>query len=176
MTYLLTFACYGSHLPGARDGIVNRHQSRRTDPFVEISPQLEQAASTAMTHPPYILDLARAQTVLKALRTTADYRGWHVYAAHVRSNHAHVVIEGNATPERMLNDLKAYASRRLNEWESGDIKRWARHGSTRYLTTGGSLSAAINYVLDEQGEPMAVFPVRNALRSPPSRSGFVGYE
>lgn len=58
-----------------------------------------------------------------------------------------------------MNDFKVYASRSLNrlELDSPNRKRWARHGSTRWLWKPESVSAAINYVLEEQGQPMAVF-------------------
>ena len=36
-------------------------------------------------------------------------------------------------------------------------RRWARHGSTRYLWTSAAVSAAIHYVVREQGDAMAVF-------------------
>jgi len=58
-----------------------------------------------------------------------------------------------------MNDLKSYASRCLNRARLDDRtrKRWARHGSTRWLWTPGNISAAIRYVIDGQGEAMAVF-------------------
>jgi hypothetical protein len=71
----------------------------------------------------------------------------------------HIVVEADAHPERIMNDLKSYASRCLNQLglEEPRRKRWARHGSTRWLWKPQSVSAAIRYVVDEQGEPMAVF-------------------
>ncbi len=59
----------------------------------------------------------------------------------------------------MATDLKAYASRSLAEqgFDPPDRRRWARHGSTRYLWTAERVEAAIQYVVQEQGEPMAVF-------------------
>jgi hypothetical protein len=58
-----------------------------------------------------------------------------------------------------MNDLKSYASRCLNQagLDDSDRKRWARHGSTRWLWTAESVSAAIRYAVDGQGERMAVF-------------------
>lgn len=58
-----------------------------------------------------------------------------------------------------MNDIKSYASRRLNEMglDEPRRKRWARHGSTRWLWNPENVSDAIRYVVDEQGEPMAVF-------------------
>ena len=65
--------------------------------------------------------------------------------------HVHAVV--------VMNDFKSYSSRALNSMEVDvpDRKRWARHGSTRWLWDTKAVSAAIRYVADEQGEPMAVF-------------------
>ena len=58
-----------------------------------------------------------------------------------------------------MNDIKACASRCLNQTGLDEVgrKRWARHGSTRWLWKPEHVSAAIRYVVDEQGDPMAVF-------------------
>jgi hypothetical protein len=36
-------------------------------------------------------------------------------------------------------------------------KRWARHGGTRWLSKPQHVSAAMQYVITGQGEPMSVF-------------------
>jgi hypothetical protein len=41
--------------------------------------------------------------------------------------------------------------------DAPDRRRWARHGSTRYLWTRESVLAAIYYVVHEQGAAMAVY-------------------
>ena len=48
-------------------------------------------------------------------------------------------------PERIMNDFKAYASRHLNRMglEDPGRKRWARHGSTRWLSKLPHVLAAI---------------------------------
>ena len=58
-----------------------------------------------------------------------------------------------------MNDFKAYASRRLNRMslDEPDRKRWARHGSTRFLWKPQHVWAAIQYVVNEQGDAMSVF-------------------
>ncbi len=80
-------------------------------------------------------------------------------AAHVRTNHDHMVIAANCKPERAMNSLKAYSSQALNRFclDEPERRSWARHGSTRYLWTATDISAAIEHVISEQGEPMAVF-------------------
>jgi REP element-mobilizing transposase RayT len=84
---------------------------------------------------------------------------WVLLAAHVRTNHVHVVVEANIRPEMAMNAFKAYASRSLNRLGSDepDRKRWARHGSTRWLWKDEDVQAAIQYVVSIQGEPMEVY-------------------
>jgi REP element-mobilizing transposase RayT len=76
-----------------------------------------------------------------------------------RSNHVHLVVNTEVRPERVMNDLKSYASRCLNQQRTDEPcrKRWARHGSTRWLWNPEHVSAAIRYVVEEQGAPVAVF-------------------
>lgn len=112
-----------------------------------------------MDQPPYGMDYTRREAVLAAVVERCSSRQWNLLAVHVRTNHVHIVIEAEAKPERIMNDLKSYASRCLNRLGLDDLarKRWARHGSTRWLWNAASVSAAIRYVVDQQGSPMAVF-------------------
>ena len=58
-----------------------------------------------------------------------------------------------------MNEFKSYASRALNRTgrEAPDRKRWARHGSTRWLWKDEDVRQALQYVIEEQGDPMALF-------------------
>jgi hypothetical protein len=80
-------------------------------------------------------------------------------AAHVRRHHVPTVVAAEAEPERVMQDFKAYASRRLNgmNLDKPNRKRWARHGSTRWLWKSQHVSAAIEYVIAEQGDAMSAF-------------------
>lgn len=62
-------------------------------------------------------------------------------------------------PENVLNALKSYASRSLNRpgIDGPDRKRWARHGSTRWLWKDEDVQEAIRYAVSGQGEPMEVY-------------------
>lgn len=68
-------------------------------------------------------------------------------------------MEAETRPERIMNEFKSYASRELNQLGSDgpDRRRWARHGSTRWLWNDEDVRHALQYVTDEQGEPMALF-------------------
>jgi hypothetical protein len=70
-----------------------------------------------------------------------------------------VVVEGDIRPEMMLNTFKSYASRGLNRMgvDEQDRKRWARHGSTRWLFKDEDVQEAIRYVVSGQGEAMEVY-------------------
>lgn len=157
VTYLITFACYGAHLHGEESGSVDRKHNQPGSPAVNADPGRVALERRLMNQRPYNLDEPRRSAVLSALLDRANRRGWSILAAHVRSTHVHLVIEADATPERVMNDLKSYGSRVLNQsgFDTPDRQRWARHGSTRWLRDHEAIEYAIRYVLEKQGDPMA---------------------
>jgi REP element-mobilizing transposase RayT len=159
VVYLITFVCYGCHLHGDESGSIDREHNVSRSPLIGAHPDRVLAEMQRMDQPPYGMDHRRREAVLAAVLERCAHRGWGLRAAQVRTNHAHTVVEADVQPEIIMNDLKAYASRCLNRLVLDDPgrKRWARHGSTRWLKNPLSVSAAIRYVVDQQGSPMAVF-------------------
>jgi REP element-mobilizing transposase RayT len=159
MRYFITFACYGCHLHGDESGSVDRRHNLVGNPLLEPDPKRATSDRERMTQAPYQLDRDTRSTTLEAIREVSAHRGWNLLAAQVRTNHVHAVVEADVTPEKVLNDFKAYASRALNRLgrDTPDRKRWARHGSTRWLRKDEDVQDAVRYVIEEQGEPMAVF-------------------
>jgi REP element-mobilizing transposase RayT len=157
MTYLITFGCYGSRVPGEA-GAVNHDYHLVGGPNFPECATVSATARAGMNQEPYALDSCRRQVVLAAILEVCQYRGWAALAVQVRSNHLHVVVDANASPELAMNTFKSYASRSLNAQhvDPPDRKRWARHESTRYLWTREEIENAIRYVLAKQGQPMAV--------------------
>ena len=157
-TYLITFVTYGTWLPG-EPGAVSRRQNLYGSPLPEASEAAEERANRLMKQPPYVLDERRRQIVLASIQEVCAYRAWTLMAVHVRTNHVHVVVAADTTPERVMNTLKAHASRALNTaaLDPPDRRRWAHHGSTRHLWGHEQISAAIHYVVCEQGKAMAAF-------------------
>jgi REP element-mobilizing transposase RayT len=96
------------------------------------------------------------EVVCKAIITLCLEGDWRLLAAHVRSNHVHIVVAADRDPGRIMSDIKARASRELTNagFDSTQRKRWTRHGSTKYLFSDDEVAAAIRYTLDEQGERM----------------------
>jgi REP element-mobilizing transposase RayT len=172
--YLITWVCYGAWLPG-QCGAVPRNRNRFGAPLPEEDARKEGQSKNRMTQGHYLLNSVRRQVVLKSLQEVCACRGWTLLAAHVRTNHVHVVVMANCKPDLVLNTMKSYSSRGLNEaaLDSPDRRRWARHGSTRYLWTGDAVRAAIQYVVVGQGESMAVYESTvHTDAAPRSRSGF----
>jgi REP element-mobilizing transposase RayT len=113
-----------------------------------------------MKSPPYVLDRLRREAVLLAIKEICIKHRWALIAAHVRTNHPHVVVEAGTDPETVLNAFKSHCSKRLNERhiDPNPVRRWIRHGSTKYLWTVESVESAIEYVLLKQGHPMEIYP------------------
>jgi REP element-mobilizing transposase RayT len=149
-------------LHGSEAGSVDRNHNVPGSPLIEVDPKRVLADQRQMGQPPYLLDEHRRAVVLASLMERCTENHWHLLAAHVRTNHVHVVIEADIKPERIMNDLKSYASRCLNASET-PRKRWTRHGSTRWLWNPENVTAAIGYVLESQGEPMAVYEAEEPL-------------
>jgi REP element-mobilizing transposase RayT len=159
VVYLITFACYGGHLHGGESGSVDRKHNAPGTPILKVDSVRAAFETELMDQAPYYLDQIRRDAVLEAIQEVCVHRGWSLLAAQVRSNHVHTVVEAEVPPERVMGDFKAYASRRLNGLRLDEPKRkgWAHHGSTRWLWKPEHVSAAMQYVVAEQGEPMSVF-------------------
>ncbi len=161
--FFITFATYGARLHGDTAGSVDReHNVYGTN---LCTPNLSRVTfeRRRMNQPAYTLDEPRRAIVLGACREVCECRAWWLFAAHVRSNHVHIIVQAGDKPEEVLNTLKAYSSRALTQakFEPSERKRWARHGSTRYLWNDERLRSAIRYVLQQQGDPMAVYAAPN---------------
>jgi REP element-mobilizing transposase RayT len=159
MTYFITFSCYGTHIHGDPEGSVDRNHNHYGAPLVGPNPHLLAAERRLMTQQPYEMDEPRRNAILAAIIDRCHQGDWHILAAHVRSNHVHVVVDGKDKPEFVMSQLKSAASRRLNDlgFDDRTRKRWARHGSTRTLWDRETIEKAIAYVVDGQGEPMSLF-------------------
>ena len=159
LAYLITFTCYGTRLRGDEDGSVDRDHNIPGTAFLPPKPSRVLAQQERMNQEARTLDREERDWVLDSIRNVCAQRGWVLWAVHVRSTHTHLVVAAPDPPEKVLNDVKAYASRTLNRAnrDGADRRRWARHGSTRYLWKPENVQAAIRYVVREQGKAMAVW-------------------
>jgi REP element-mobilizing transposase RayT len=164
LRYFITFACYGGRLHGDEAGSVDRSHNLPGSPLLAPDSLRASSERKAMLQPPYRLDQESRVAVLSAIRRHCTYREWNLLAAHVRTNHVHAILEAGVRPEKVMNELKSYASRELNclDRDGPDPKRWARHGSTRWLWSDQDVKKALQYVVEEQGDAMALFIAETA--------------
>ncbi len=109
-----------------------------------------------LKEPPVALDTRQRRLVLAAILRHCEVREWLLHAAHVRTNHVHVVLWAAVPPEDAMAQFKRYASRSLSQNAGKHQRWWARHGSTRYLWDVRQIAEAVDYVAHEQGTPMAL--------------------
>lgn len=149
VTYLLTFSCYRTHMRGDERGSWDRRRGA-----IERSDALVDYGKRMMTYAEAGLEFPKSLIVLGAIREVCLFRGWTLFAAHVRSTHVHVVVGGVAEASYAIRDFKAHSSRALNE--GGARRRWARGGNARMLRDARAVRAAVRYVVEGQGPMMAV--------------------
>jgi REP element-mobilizing transposase RayT len=167
--WLVTSTTYGSWLPGDRRGFVGKIKDRAGDrvihnvpgtPYDAGMPRLESAAKKVLKSPPIRLRVEHAEVLRDQFFETASFRGWHLLAVAIMSNHFHVVIGAaeETDPEKLLGDLKSYGSRILNRrWgKPASDTWWTSSGSKRHLNDETSLIAAVRYV-EHQEFPLVVW-------------------
>jgi len=153
LAYFITFHTYGSWLHGDEKRSVDKGHNVYEMEYVRANENrriYEQGQQNSSAK-----KFQRAARIIidKTINEVAKYRGWTLHALNVRTNHIHVVVSANTTPEKVMNDFKVYCTRRLRE--TGEISKeekiWSRHGSTRYLWDEKSVEEACRYVVEEQG-------------------------
>lgn len=152
IAYLLTWTCRGTWLPGDARGWVNRDHNQFGGPRLKPEPRLQSFVDDSLQQEPLALDDRARTMVEEAIREHCAHREWRLYAISVRSNHVHVVVWGASPPERIMQSLKSWATRRLRaEGVTGSRRLpWTTHGSTKYLWTNESLATAVDYVIRRQ--------------------------
>ncbi|NOT47517.1 MAG: hypothetical protein HOP17_07175 [Acidobacteria bacterium] len=149
IAYLLTFRTYGTWLHGDDRGSVRRNGNNRYQgPKVSASVPLSEAMVEGQRGSIFVLNSDQRRCVEAAITEVCEFRNYLLRAVNVRTNHAHVVASAGVKPEKIVNDFKVYATRRLRKEGmcDGEQKIWSRGASTRYLWKPRHVEAAIDYV------------------------------
>jgi REP element-mobilizing transposase RayT len=152
LAYFITWSTYGSWLPGDARGWVHG-PTGAGQPIQPPDPQREAEARRRLKQSPVALTREQRGIVDTTIHSVCQYRGWALHAVNCRTNHIHVVLSAPAAmPEHVMNQLKAWCSRHLNQSNPSlpHPTWWTRHGSTRYLNTEESVADAVDYVLNRQ--------------------------
>jgi REP element-mobilizing transposase RayT len=150
LAFFITWTTYGSWLHGDAPGWVAKGVGGIQAPDA----QKREEARARMKDEPVVLNAQQGAIVEKTIREHCEFRGWQLHAVNVRTNHVHVVVTADRAPEEVMNQFKAWCSRRLNEAEGGAGKRWwTKHGSTKWINDTAYLHNAVRYVVEGQSVP-----------------------
>lgn len=166
--WLNTSTFYGNWLPGDPRGFVSRVRDRRPeDPTTQhrvkhATPGTEYdrdqqglwiSAKNSLKAAPIRIDTDQARIILEQFQQTALYRHQKLWAVSLMANHIHWIVELEQfhTANKLLQDYKSYASRKLNSiyGKPASGSWWTSGGSTRHLQNQQSLHSAIKYVLNQ---------------------------
>lgn len=155
LAYFMTWTTYGSWLPGDERGWVDKPGEFRPP-----DAERDSAARQRMTEPALMLDVEQRRIVEDTIAEQCRIRGWQLHAVDARTQHVHVVVSApGRTPDDVMDQFKAWCTRRLKEREralrSKTVRQnwWTQRGSKRWLNDTDSLESAVRYVVEEQGEP-----------------------
>ena len=151
LAYLITWTTYGTWLPGDRRGWVEAGK-----PGIQAADSArESVVLSELRFSPVQLDVSQRTVVSETNRKHCDIRDWTLHALNVLTNHVHLVVTADDSPETVMSQLKAWCSRRLKEAEpcARQVARgkwWTEHGSTKWINDESYLQNAIHYVLEGQ--------------------------
>ena len=113
LAFYLTWTAYGTWLPGDERGWV-----AKPGHFEPPDPERKAAAERLMTEPALTLDEEQRAVVEKTIADHCTIRRWHLHAVNCRTRHVHVVVTApKRDPEEVMDQFKAWCTRRLKELE-----------------------------------------------------------
>jgi len=164
---LLTWTTYGSWLPGDQRGFVSRvpaddgthvRHNLPGEPYDADHPAVSAQAAGQMQGKPVALRPEHASVLLAIIAEACERHGVELLAVAVMSHHVHVLCQSDRHGIELLQILKGNASRALNQkFELSDAPRWwTKSGSRRRIKSGADLTAAIEYVHNQE-HPLSVW-------------------
>ncbi|MCY2973409.1 MAG: transposase [Planctomycetota bacterium] len=151
--YFITWTTYGTWLPGDQRGWRLRAKGQKLP-----EPLLEAWCKEQMKGEAVLLRNEDRITVEEAIRCHCQFRGWDLKAVNARTNHVHVVVVSDKSPQKTRDELKANSTRmlRLQSNSLNVPKTWTAGGDCEVLGNDDELLGAMHYVIDCQSEPVGV--------------------
>ncbi len=152
IAYHLTFTTYGTWLHGDERGSVDR----KTHEYMAPDPVRNESIRERLKYPIVTLTPKARRVVREAIEGYCTFKSWPLLALNVRTNHVHLVVGAAETASKMLNGVKARATRLLRDEElfQDDHPVWTERGNKGLLLTQEAVDLAIDYVLNRQGPPL----------------------
>lgn len=149
IAFLITFRTYGTWLHGDARGSVRRNGNNSYEgPKITPSVPLNESMNDTKKQSALILTTEQRICVEEAINEVCEFRKYLLRALNVRTNHVHAAVSAELKPEKIVNDFKVYATRRLRRDLLCSLtqKVWSRGASTRYLWKPHHVEVAVDYV------------------------------
>ncbi len=153
IAHFFTITTYGTWLHGDERGSINRKGDSLETHYLKPYPKLEALRQSQLAQEPLFLDAAMRDAVQRAIEAYCAFKNLNLLEINVRTNHVHAAIAGSETPSRVLQGIKAYATRALrNEGLIAPDRRvWTTGGSQRKCFTEEDVAQVRRYIRDGQG-------------------------
>jgi REP element-mobilizing transposase RayT len=132
LAYHVVWTTYGTWLPGDGRGWIKAHVWGIQVP----DPERERQARERMVEEPVILTAEQRAIVERTIRDHCRIREWSLHALNVRTNHVHVVVTAARDPQDVMEQFKAWCSRKLSD-HAGLTKPVAKKAGRRHWFTEG---------------------------------------
>lgn len=167
--WFLTWTTYSSWLLGDDRGYVGWTTNEQGElvpnnapnsPLALPNATLKASAQKSLKSSPVTLNREQADSLFQQFGQTCDFRKWLLLAAAIMTTHLHLLVgvSDDPDPDKILGDLKAHGTRRLNsDWGSRPSGTWwTTGGSTRKLKDRLSIPAVGHYI-QNQPSPLLVW-------------------
>lgn len=155
LAYHIIWTTYGTWLPGDARGWTSKLKPGVQPP----DPDREFEARWLMSEDAVLLTPEQREIVEATIRRHCEIRKWTLLALNVRTNHIHLVVSADRSVADVMNQLKAWCSRKLSD-AMGLTRTVAKNaGRRRWFSEGGDkleidsdkyFDNAIDYVQDGQ--------------------------
>jgi REP element-mobilizing transposase RayT len=155
LAYHITWTTYGTWLPGDARGWIKKNTLGIQEPDSE----REEQARELMAEEAVLLAPAQRALVEHTIREHCQIRKWSLHAVNARSNHVHMVVTADCEAREVMNQLKAWCSRKLSDAAGLENAVAVKAGRRRWFTEGGNhktiedeeyLNNAVRYVMEGQ--------------------------
>ena len=146
--YFITIRTYATWMHGDKRGSVDSKHNKFGMPGIKPSHTLHYAMKQSANEDAFLLDEKMRETVLQSIMQTCRCLNWKIFAIHVRTNHAHLVIQSHISKEETTKKLKQYATKDLKKYHLPLQQRnkfWSRHASMKNIWAPETLFPALYY-------------------------------
>jgi len=143
----ITWTTYGTWMPGDARGWRKRKRGNQLP-----NELLAEWCRKQMKGEAVLLEQHDRDTVEQACQAHCDHRGWHLFAVNARTNHVHVVVAADTSPQKVRDQLKANCTGELRRQDQPLVaeRTWTRGGDCEILDLEDDIESAVEYTLEAQ--------------------------